>query len=158
MSKITFNIAVFKCMRLRYSNGMVPYPKELRTRVVAAVEQGDFTIAEIATLFGVGMTFVKKMLRLQRAGEDLSPRHGGGPAPKLQDQDRALLRAEIAKQPDATLAELQMVLAEHGSCRVSVPTICRTLIQLQLPRKKKSSRPGAGRNATQEVSAAGARL
>ena len=78
-------------MRLRYSNGMVPYPKELRTRVVAAVEQGDFTIADIATLFGVGMTFVKKMLRLQRAGEDLSPRHGGGPAPKLQDQDRALV-------------------------------------------------------------------
>ena len=141
-------IAVFKCMRLRYSNGMVPYPKELRTRVVAAVEQGDLPIAEIATLFGVGMTFIKKRLRLHRAGEDLAPRHGGGPAPKLQDQDRALLRAEIAKQPDATLAELQMVLAEHGSCRVSVPTICRTLIQLKLPRKKKSPRPGAGRKAT----------
>jgi transposase-like protein len=59
-------------MRLSYSNGMVPYPKELRTRVVAAVKQGEFTIAEIATLFGVGTTFVKKMLRLHRAGEDLA--------------------------------------------------------------------------------------
>jgi transposase len=126
--------------------------------VVAAVEQGDFTIAEIATLFGVGMTFVKKMLRRQRAGEDLSPRHGGGPAPKLRAQDRALLRAEITKQPDATLAELHTVLAEHGSCRVRVPTICRTLIQLKLPRKKKSPRPGARRKATQAVSPAGARL
>jgi transposase len=145
-------------MRLRYNNGMVPYPIELRTRVVAAVEQGDFTIAEIATLFGVGMTFVKKMLRLQRAGEDLNPRHGGGPAPKLQDQDRALLRAAIEQQPDATLAELQTVLAEHGRSRVSVPTLCRALIQLQLPRKKKSPRPGAGRKATPEVSAAGASL
>ena len=151
-------IAVFKCMRLRYSNGMVPYPKELRTRVVAAVEQGDLPIAEIAPLFGVGMTFIKKMLRLHRAGEDLAPRHGGGPAPKLQEPDRALLRAEIAQQPDARLAELQTVLAEHGSCRVRVPTLCRTLIQLQLPRKKKSPRPGAGRKATQAVSTAGARL
>lgn len=139
---------------------MVPYPKELRTRVVAAVEQGDFPIAEIATLFGVGMTFVKKMLRLHRAGEDLAPRHGGGPEPKLQDKERALLRAQVAKQPDATLQELQTLLAEHGSSRVrvSVPTICRTLFQLKLPRKKKSPRPGAGRNEAQAVSAAGACL
>src|ERR1700704_4246730 len=86
-------IAVFKCMRLRYRNGMGPYPKELRTRVVAAVEQGDLPIAEIATLFGVGMTFIKKMLRLHRAGADLAPRHGGGPEPKLQDRERALLCA-----------------------------------------------------------------
>lgn len=127
---------------------MGPYPTELRTRVVAAVEQGDFTIAEIATLFGVGMTFVKKMLRLHRAGEDLAPRHGGGPEPKLQAPERALLQAAIEKQPDATLAELQTMLAEHGSRRVSVPTICRTLSQLQLPRKKKSARPGARRKAT----------
>jgi transposase len=127
---------------------MVPYPKELRTRVVAAVEQGDLPLAEIATLFGVGMTFVKKMLRLHRAGEDLTPRHGGGPEPKLQEPERALLRAEIEKQPDATLAELQTVLAEHGSSRVSVSTICRALIQLKLPRKKKSLRHGTGRKAT----------
>jgi transposase len=137
---------------------MVPYPKELRTRVVAAVEQGDLPIAEIAPLFGVGMTVIKKMLRLHRAGEDLAPRHGGGPEPKLQDKDRALLRAEIAKQPDATLAELQTVVAEYGSSRVSVSTICRALSQLQLPRKKKSPRPGAGRRATGAVSPAGARL
>jgi transposase len=77
-------------MRLSYSNGMVPYPKELRTRVGAAVEQGDFPIAEIAPLFGVGMTLVKKRLRRQRAGEDLAPRHGGGPEPKLQGPERAL--------------------------------------------------------------------
>jgi transposase len=127
---------------------MVPYPKELRTRVVAAVERGDVPLAEIATLFGVGMTFVKKMLRLHRAGEDLTPRHGGGPEPKLQEPERALLRAEIEKQPDATLAELQTVLAEHGSSRVSVSTICRALSQLKLPRKKKSLRHGTGREAT----------
>jgi transposase len=135
---------------------MVPYPKELRTRVVAAVEQGDFTIAEIAPLFGVGMTFIKKMLRLHRAGEDLAPRHGGGPEPKLQDKEQALRRAEIEKQPEATLAALQTMLAQQGSRRVSVPTICRALIHLKLPRKKKSPRHGAGRKATQAVSTEGA--
>jgi transposase len=66
----------------------------------------------------------------------LAPRHGGGPEPKLQEKERALLRAAIEQQPDATLAELQPVLAGHGSHRVSVAPLYRALIQLQLPRKK----------------------
>ncbi len=51
---------------------MFAYPKELRIRVVNAIETGDGTIAEISALFGVGPTFIKKMLRLHRAGEDLA--------------------------------------------------------------------------------------
>lgn len=116
---------------------MIPYPKALRTRVVAAVEQGDLTIGEVAAVFSVGKTFVKKMLRLQRAGADLAPRQGGGSAPKLTAPDRAWLRETVAQQPDVTLAECQAVLAAQGRGRVSVPTICRALQQLQLPRKKK---------------------
>lgn len=119
---------------------MTPYPTALRTRVVAAVEQGEMTIGEVARVFNVGMTFVKKMLRLSRAGEDLAPRQGGGSAPKLSDPDRALLRDTVVLDPDVTLAECQTVLREHGRTRVSVPTICRALQQLELPRKKKSRR------------------
>jgi transposase len=85
--------------------------------------------------------FVKKMLRLQRAGEDLAPRHGGGPKPLRQDPERALLRGAVTKQPDVTLAELQQVLATPGSRPVSLPTLCRALQALQLPRKKKVSAP-----------------
>jgi transposase len=123
---------------------MRAYPKELRSRVVAAVEQGEQTIGDIAGVFSVGLTFVKKMLRLHRAGEDLTPRHGGGPQPLLQDPERALLRSAVAKQPDVTLAELQVLLAAHGSRAVSEPTICRALQQLKLPRKKKVSAPLSG--------------
>ena len=119
---------------------MRPYPKELRTRVVAAVEQGEMTIGEVAAVFSVGRTFVKKMLRLQRAGEDLAPRHGGGSVPQLTDRDRALLRDTVARAPDVTLAECQSILRAQAKRRVSVPTICRALQQLELPRKKKSAR------------------
>ena len=119
---------------------MVPYPIELRTRVVAAVEQGDMTIGEVAEVFSVGMTFVKKMLRRQRAGEDLAPRQGGGSAPKLTDTDRAVLRDTGALDPEVTLAEGQAVLAAQGSRRVSVPTIGRARQQLELPRKKTAYR------------------
>jgi transposase len=65
---------------------MAPYPKELRVRVVAAVEEGGLSIPEAARIFQVGMTFIKKMLRLHRAGEPLAPRHGGGPVPQARSR------------------------------------------------------------------------
>ena len=118
---------------------MLPYPKELRERVGAAVEQGELTIDEIANLFGVGPTFVKKTLKLHRAGDSLEPRHGGGPEPLLREKELALLRKEVKERPDATLDELQKALADQAQVTASLPTICRALQQLGLPRKKKVS-------------------
>jgi transposase len=120
---------------------MISYPKELRVRVVAAVEQGEQSIPEIASLFSVGITFVKKMLRLHRAGDDLEPRYGGGPAPSLKEPERALLCEQIAGQPDASLEELRKVLVEKRQVSVSLATISRALQELGLPRKKKLFRP-----------------
>ena len=122
---------------------MKAYPKELRERVVAAVEQGEHTRAEIASLFNVSRTFIKKMLRWQRAGQDLAPRQGGGPTLLLQAPEWALLCAEVGACPDATLSELQTALAEKGEVTASLPTLCRVLQQLNLPRKKKPPVPGA---------------
>jgi transposase len=119
---------------------MAPYWKELRTRVVAAVEHGEMAIREVAEVFSVGKTVVKTRLRLQCAGEALAPRQGGGSAPKLTDSERAVLRAVVAQQPEVTRAEGQTALAAQGRGRVSSATIGRTLPQLQLPRKKKSRR------------------
>jgi transposase len=72
---------------------MAVYPKELRERVVAAAEQVEYTIAEIANMFSVGVTFVNKMLKLHRECEDLAPRHGGGPVRLLGKKELALLRS-----------------------------------------------------------------
>lgn len=117
---------------------MLAYPKELRVRVVNAIENGDGTIAEISALFGVGATFVKKMLRWHRAGEDLAPRHGGGPVARLQEPELALLRNAVQQQPDVTLEELQRTLTAQRQVTVSQATICRALQRLGLPRKKKA--------------------
>lgn len=95
-----------------------------------------------------------KMLRLHRAGDDLTPRHGGGPIPLVQEAEREGLRAAVAKQPDLTLAEGQALLATRGT-EVSVPTLCRALQALALPRKKKSARRGARRTPAPEVSPLG---
>lgn len=120
---------------------MRPYPQELRVRVVAAVEQGENSIPEVASLFNVGVTFVKKMLRLHRAGDDLTPRHGGGSEPSLKEPERALLREQIAAQPDASLEELQKVLVEKREVSVSQATVSRVLQALGLPRKKRVFSP-----------------
>ena len=119
---------------------MAPYPKELRVRVVAAVEAGSFSIPEIARIFQVGVTFIKKMLKLHRAGDSLDPRHGGGPIPLLQEPETAVLRQEIRTSPDATLEELQQVLADKCQTTASLSTISRSLQGLNLPRKKKPPR------------------
>lgn len=122
---------------------MKPYPKELRVRVVDAVEQGEHSTSEIADLFGVGTTFVKKMLRLHRAGDDLEPRHGGGAEPSLKEPELELLREQVANQPDVSLDELQKALVEKRRVSVSLATISRALQKLGLPRKKELFRQGA---------------
>ena len=119
---------------------MAPYPTELRGRVVAAVEKGGLSIPEAARIFQVGKTFIKKMLKLHRAGESLAPRHGGGPVSLLQGQETTLLRQALKARPDATLEELQQVLAVKCHTTASLSTISRRLQVLNLPRKKKSHR------------------
>lgn len=116
---------------------MRAYSLDLRQKVVAAVERGDSTIEEIAASFGVGQTFVKKMLRQHREIGDLSPRpHGGGQAPRLSDKHLKLLRQEVSRSPDKTAAALRDHLEERASVSVSRPTISRALSRFGLSRKK----------------------
>lgn len=123
---------------------MKAYSLDLRQRVVAATEQGQGTIAEVAEMFQVGTAFVKKVLRLHRQGESLEPKpHGGGAQAALNDEQRAMLGAAVETRRDATLAELKDFL--HAECQVAVSqaTICRELQNLNLPRKKKLHRERA---------------
>ena len=118
---------------------MRAYSLDLRQKVVAAYERGEATIDEIASLFSVGPTFVKKMLRLHREGQDLSPRpRGGGHTPKLSDKHLQMIRAEVARNNDVTAEELRDLLKKRSGVEVSQPTISRVLARLNLPRKKNS--------------------
>src|SRR5215216_2815314 len=119
---------------------MRAYSLDLRQKVVAAYERRQGTIDEIAALFSVGPTFVKKMLRLRREGGDLSPLpHGGGHTPKLSDKHLQMLRAEIKRNNDVTIDELRELLRKKASVEVSQPTVSRVLARLNLSRKKNSS-------------------
>jgi transposase len=118
---------------------MEPYSLDLRQRVVAAVEDGDGTIAEVAAMFRVGKTFVKKMLRVWRESGTVAPQpHGGGAPAALASQQLQALRQQVAQEPDASLAELRHFLHETEGVAVSEATVCRALQRLGLPRKKRA--------------------
>src|ERR1700759_3626631 len=118
---------------------MKAYSLDLRQRVVRAYEQGEGSISEIASRFGVCPAFVKKMLRQWRATGDLSPRpHGGGKPKSLTQRQHQLLKRKVREQSDISLAELQSLLDEQESVQVHVSTISRALSGLGLLLKKKA--------------------
>jgi transposase len=117
---------------------MRAYSLDLRQKVVAAAERGDSTIEEVASAFGVGQTFVKKMLRQHRETGDLRPRpHGGGHAPRLAAKHLRALRSEVERHPDRGVEALREHLEERAGVSVSRPTVSRALARLGLSRKKK---------------------
>ena len=121
---------------------MEPYSLDLRQRVVEAYEQGKGFIAQIADMFSVGQTFVKKMLRQKRLTGSLDPLpHGGGKKPSLKPEHISFLRAKVRQQSDLSLQELQSLLQEEASISVHSSTISRALNRIGLTRKKKSSIP-----------------
>jgi transposase len=123
---------------------MKAYSLDLRQKVLAAALRGDRTISEVAALFGVGTSFVNKLLDLHRSGSDLAPRpHGGGYPPRLLLRHEKLLRSRVRQHRDATLEELRAHLAEQDGLEISVSTVSRALIRLDLGRKKKSGRKRA---------------
>jgi transposase len=118
---------------------MKAYSLDLRQRVLSAALRGDRSIPEVAGRFGVSTAFVNKMLRLHRAGADRASRpHGGGYPARLLPRHEKLLRSEVRRRKDSTLDELRAHLAEKAAVAVSVSTVSRALIRLDLGRKKKS--------------------
>jgi transposase len=121
---------------------MKPYSQDLRDRIIQALEAGTETQRAIAQRFCVSGSFVEKLWQRWRGSSSSAAKpHAGGRQYALKEH-LALLRTEVAKQPDATLVELRdRLVAAQGPC-VSPATICRALQRLRLPRKKVA--PGLG--------------
>ncbi len=121
-------------------SAMRAYSLDLRQRVVHAYEQGEGSISEIATRFGVSTAFIKKLLHRWRATGDLAPlAHGGGKPKSLSERQHQLLKRQVRQQSDISLSELQSFLEEEESVQVHVSTIWRALSALGLPLKKRAS-------------------
>jgi transposase len=126
----------------------------LRRRVIAAIKTGKQTQLEIAETFGVHLSTVEKWWRRWRETRTCAA------LPQVHGPRRALhncatiLRAEVKRQPDATLSELCARVAEAQGVAASPSMMCRELRRLRLPRKKVTSRQPT-RNPARETFTAG---
>jgi transposase len=113
---------------------MATYSQDLRQRVIDCVERKEGSLRQIAQRFVVSLSFVVRLLQLQRRTGSLDPKPpAGGRHPALGPEDLERLKELVRKQPDATLKELRQRLGV--SC--SLTAIWRALEKLRLSRKKK---------------------
>jgi transposase len=123
---------------------MRPYCRDLRDRVIAAVEAGQLSQAEVAETFSVSLSTVEKWWRCHRVtGRCTALPHAGGVSRTLLGAED-FLRAEIERHPDVTLEELCARVAEARGVKASLSMICRELRRLGLPRKKSRSMTASG--------------
>lgn len=122
------------------------YSVDLRERSLRALTSGP-PAAEVARLFDVSVSSLSRRQRQQRTTGDLTPgRATGGPRATRNALEPRLV-AQVAAQPDATLAEHCAQWAmQLATVLVSPTTMGRTLQRLGLPLKKRPwSRPSGMR-------------
>lgn len=114
---------------------MKAYSEDLRKKVVEALRRGTGK-SEAARLFEVSLSSVKRYARMAREGRPLTPKKNPGKRPKLGESARALLEADLAERPVATLSQRQGFLQQVTGVLVSNSTVSRLLKRLGYTRKK----------------------
>ena len=132
---------------------MKPYSKDLRLKVLAAVDRG-MPRKEIVRVFGVSAPTIRRYLRLRRETGDVEPRPVPGPPARKGAALVAALPAQARANPDLTLEEHCELFEEAEGVKVSTATMSRAFERLGLPLKKSLSPP---QNATSKSGVAGAR-
>jgi transposase len=121
---------------------MQAYSQDLRERVLRALDRGDRP-TEIARRFEVSRIWVYQVRsRMQTTGERSSLRIGGYRQSRLAKSE-PMLRSWIAAEPDLTLSELQLRLAEQG-VSIKIGALWHQLNKWNLTFKKNSARQRTG--------------
>ena len=117
------------------------YSMDFRERVARAHAESGSS-AEVAETYGCSQAWVRRLTQRLRETGSLAPKSSARTDDQraYDDKDEAAIRRVIQRQPDATLAEVAAALGKPAS----LPTVCRTLQRLQLPRKKSPRMPPSG--------------
>lgn len=129
------------------------YSLDLRERVVAAVKEG-MTQPEVAERFKVSVSSVERYVRREREGE-LRAKPPPGRAATIAAASYGALAEQVARHNDASLKEHCELWQQEQGASVSVYTMCRTLQQAGLSRKKDASGERARPRSQSSVVASG---
>ncbi len=104
-----------------------PYSKDLRGRVLAAVEAGE-TPEAAAERFAVGRSTAYRWVTAAREeGRRAAKPMRGGPAPRIRGEAEAAMLNLAGRPNHLTLAEIAARLAEATGVRVHLTTVHRAL-------------------------------
>jgi transposase len=119
---------------------MNAYSSDLRERVIVAARDANLTQPEIAETFSISLSSVEDWLRTYRTTRRLKPRPFTGGAKRALQSQAQVTRTAVKQQPDATLAELCIVVATKTGVSANPSMMCRELQILNVPRKKSFAR------------------
>jgi len=121
---------------------MKPYSLDLGRKIIETYEQEAISQRNLAKRFRVALSFIYKLLKLDREKGTLEPKsHGGGQSMKLSPENIIVLGELVEQKNDATLKELREKLHEQTQAEASISTISRVLTSLNFTRKKKRCTP-----------------
>ncbi len=121
-----------------------PYSADLRLRVLRACAREEGTRQQIARRFRVSESTVYGWLRQARDEDRRRAKpHAGGRERVIDAAGDAVLRALVAEDNDATLAEYAAAFQARTGHRVSPSMVCKALKRLGLPRKKRRCGPAS---------------
>jgi transposase len=127
---------------------MKPYSKDLRIRVLAAVDRG-IPRGEVAETFGVSEPTVRRWLRLRRETGGVDPKPPSGPPARKGRALEEALPAQVSRNHDLTLEEHRELFYDEQGVAVSVSSVSRAFGRLGLPLKK--SLPTAERDEAERA-------
>lgn len=119
-----------------------PYSRDLRERVVRAVESG-LSRRKAAAAFEVGIATVIAWVRVWRDSGRLQAKPMGGNRNSRLTEERTWLLERVAAVPDLTLEEIRAELAERGK-HVGYGTVWRFFAAEDISFKKNRARQRAG--------------
>jgi transposase len=108
---------------------MKPYSKDLRLRVLAAVDSG-IPREEVAKTFSVSMPTIKRWLKRRRETGDVEPRAIPGRPSRKGTMLRGWLPKHLEANDDLTLEEHRQAFEEEFAQNVSTSTSGRAIADL----------------------------
>lgn len=115
---------------------MKAYSLDMREHIAQASERG-IPKGDIARVFGVSLSTVKRYARQRRTTGNVAPKPIPGRRRQLAAPHEQALRAQLQANPDATLKQHRAALHREHGVGVSISTISRAIKRLGWTRKKK---------------------
>lgn len=122
---------------------MDAYSKDLRKKIVDAVERRGMGQSEAARLFDVSLSSVKRYVRKSRQGRALSSGKAPGKRPIIDQRAWKLLEDDLEERPFVTLRQRCEYLRAVAGVRISRSALCRTLKRMERTRKKGAESPAS---------------